>query len=336
MMAVESGLSMRTRALDTVVRCGLSMLGGRAPDVRLSTLIFHRVLPGLDPLFPGEMYSERFDSVCGWISRWFNVLPLDQAARRLDAGTLPPRALAITFDDGYADNHGIAAPILRRYGLSATFFVATGYLDGGRMFNDTVIEALRRTKLDKLDVSPLGLAGLGRLPLTTIAERRAAIDALIGAVKYLEPGVRQRTVDELARLARVESPTDLMMTRDQVRSLAVGGMQVGAHTRSHPILARLSPGEAKAEILGGKADLEGIMGREVDLFAYPNGRPGVDYTADSVQVVKSMGFAAAVSTNWGVARKGCDLFQLPRFTPWDRGALGFALRSMRNLRVVPQ
>ena len=97
MMAVESGFSMRTRVLDTAVRGGLSILGGRAPDVGLSTLIFHRVLPRIDPLFPGEMYSERFDHVCGWISRWFNVLPLDQAARRLDAGTLPPRALAARY-----------------------------------------------------------------------------------------------------------------------------------------------------------------------------------------------------------------------------------------------
>jgi peptidoglycan/xylan/chitin deacetylase (PgdA/CDA1 family) len=321
---------------DPTIRAALEILGGRASRGRLSTLIFHRVLPAPDPLFPGEMHRDRFEQVCSWVANWFNVLPLEQAVRLLDEGDLPSRAMAITFDDGYADNHEFAAPILRRHGLNATFFIATGYLDGGRMFNDTVIEAVRRTKLQSLDVSGLGLAGLGAMPLATIAQRRAGIDKLIAALKYLEPEVRQRVADELTRLAGVVPPTDLMMTRAQVRSLVDGGMQAGAHTRSHPILARLSADQATAEIQGGKADLEEIVGREVALFAYPNGQPGIDYTAESVDAAKAAGFSAAVSTAWGVARKGCDLFQLPRFTPWDRGALGFALRSMRNMRVLPQ
>jgi peptidoglycan/xylan/chitin deacetylase (PgdA/CDA1 family) len=323
----------RSALFDPAIRAALNVVGGRGHSGRLSTLIFHRVLPEPDPLFPGEMHRERFESVCSWVANWFNVLPLEQAIRRMVEGSLPRRALAITFDDGYADNHDIAAPILLRHGLSATFFIATGFLDGGRMFNDTVIDAVRRTKHESIDVASLELGGLNLLPLATIEQRRLAIEKLIAAVKYIEPGHRQRLVDELALIAGAgPAATDLMMTCAQVRSLFDNGMQIGAHTRNHPILARMSAAQAKAEIQSGKADLEEIIEDKVALFAYPNGQPDVDYTADSISAVRAAGFVAAMSTTWGVSRKGDDLFQLPRFTPWDRGPLGFALRSIRNFR----
>ena len=75
------------------------------------------------------------------VRRHFNVIPLIQAVERLQSGVLPARALAITFDDGYANNEQIAAPILKKLGLPATFFIATAYLDGGRMFNDSIVAA---------------------------------------------------------------------------------------------------------------------------------------------------------------------------------------------------
>ena len=73
------------------------------PQARLSVLIFHRVMPEPDPLFPDEMHARRFNEVCGWIKSWFNVLPLDQAVARMASGILPARAACITFDDGHTD-----------------------------------------------------------------------------------------------------------------------------------------------------------------------------------------------------------------------------------------
>src|SRR3990167_7749886 len=99
----------------------MSPAGAKA---RLSILIFHRVLPEPDPLFPQEMHARQFDAVCGWLAHWFNILPLDRAVQLLDTGTLPARAACITFDDGYADNHDVALPILLHHGLNATFFIA--------------------------------------------------------------------------------------------------------------------------------------------------------------------------------------------------------------------
>ncbi|TWI63020.1 polysaccharide deacetylase [Pseudoduganella lurida] len=298
----------------------------------LSILIYHRVLPQPDPLFPAEVDAAAFSAQLGMLKACCTVLPLPEAVRCMKAGTLPPRAAAITFDDGYADNATVALPILRRHGLHATFFVATGFLDGGRMWNDSVYEVVRRAPHDVLDASMLGL---GTHPLHTLADRRRAIPALIGQLKYLPLAERHDKVARLVALAGVPLPDDLMMTTAQVQGLHAAGMAIGAHTINHPILARLSDAAARDEIAHGKLALEDLVGAPVTLLAYPNGRPGEDYDARHVAMARELRFEGAVSTSWG-SRRRPDLFQLPRFTPWDRSPLRFALRLARNLATKAQ
>jgi peptidoglycan/xylan/chitin deacetylase (PgdA/CDA1 family) len=311
-----------------MIRLAMSAFSPRGSRARLTVLIFHRVLPESDPLFPGELDARSFAEFMTLIGSWFNVLPLGEAIDRLERGGLPARPLAITFDDGYRDNFTVALPILRERRLPATFFVATGFLDGGRMFNDTIIEAVRRYRGDALDLSrsQLGVHSTG-----TIEARRTAIEALIARLKYLPPPLRLEASQGIAEAAGVALPDDLMMTSDQVRGLRSAGMAVGAHTHTHPILVRLAPDEARAEIATGKAYLEEILGEPVRLFAYPNGKPNADYSEAHVRMVREAGFRGAVSTAWGAARSGCDVFQLPRFTPWGSTPTRLAARFARNL-----
>lgn len=307
------------------------LLSPAGSNARLQVLIFHRVLPRQDPLFPDEMFVSRFDSVCDWLANWLEVLPLDQAVRQLQDGRLPARAACITFDDGYADNCQVALPILQRHGLVASFFVSTGFIDGGRMWNDSIIEAVRACKKDVLDLDGLGL---GHFPLDTLDMRRAAIPALIEQIKYRPVDERLALVASLAATAEVELPDDLMLTSDEVRALHDAGMQIGAHTVSHPILARLSDQHARQEICDSKSHLESLLGTRVGLFAYPNGKPGEDYAPRTVELVRELGFDAAVSTEWGTSRLGDDIFQLRRFSPWDSGKLRYGARLLRNLRAA--
>lgn len=285
----------------------------------------------MDPLFPGEQYASRFDEVLRWVGHWFRVLPLDDALARLGSGTLPSRAAAITFDDGYADNATQALPLLQRHGMSATFFIATSFLNGGRMWNDSIIESVRLSKKGSLDLRD---AGLGLHPLDSVGQRQAAIESLIGHIKYLDADARLIAVAQVERQAEVRLPTDLMMTDIQVRQLRDAGMQIGAHTCSHPILARLPDAVARQEITDGKAALESIVESPVTLFAYPNGKPHKDYLAAHTRMVKEAGFIAAVSTAHGVSTSASDLYQLPRFTPWNRGRMRFGLSLVANLRHV--
>lgn len=314
-----------------LARAALGLLAPGGARAKLSILIFHRVLPRRDELHDDIPDTQAFELTMSWVARWFNVMPLDAAVDALQQRRLPPRAAAITFDDGYADNLTVAVPVLRRHGLCATFFIATGYLDGGRMWNDTVAEALRRCPAPQLDLSDLGL---GVLPLQDWRARRRALVAVLRAAKYLPQQQRQQTVDAIAVRAGQVLPDDLMLTTPQLRALRDAGMQIGAHTVTHPILTRLQPAQARDEIVASRRDLEQRLQQPVTLFAYPNGSPGTDYDATHAAMVKDAGLAAAFSTAAGAARTGDDPFQLPRFTPWDRTAPRFALRMGRNLGVV--
>ncbi len=303
----------------------VSPAGRRA---RLTILIFHRVLATPDPLEPGEPDVARFGEILDWVGASFNLLPLDEAAARLQTRDLPARAAAITFDDGYADNLHNACPALKARGMSATFFIATGFLDGGIMWNDVVAESLRATTLPALDLRGLGL---GSVATATPGDKRAAKPQILGKLKYLPAADRLAAVTQVREAAAVPAlPADLMLSSDELRRLAASGMQIGAHTCSHPILSRIDDGQARREIEHGKAAVEAVIGRPVTLFAYPNGKPGVDYDARHVAMVRAAGFAAAVSTSPGSCGAGADPLQLPRFTPWDLDRTRFGVRLLRN------
>ncbi len=293
----------------------------------VSILIYHRVVPEPDPLMPEHIDAGAFDRQLAVLDRWFKVMPLRDVVRGLCNGTLPVRAASLTFDDGYADNVAVALPILRKRGLPATFFVATGFLRGETMWNDRVIEAVRRARGGTLDAR---CVGLGALSISTIEQRRRAIEGLLAALKYRLVDDRHLCVGQLTARTGSEPLPGMMMTTAQLRYLHASGMEIGAHTVNHPILANLDAEHARIEVRESKLRLEEILGKSVTLFAYPNGKPRVDYGLEHVAMVRELGFEAAVSTAWGVANAGSDRFQLPRFTPWDRTPGRCLLRLMHN------
>jgi peptidoglycan/xylan/chitin deacetylase (PgdA/CDA1 family) len=108
-----------------------------------------------------------------------------------------------------------------------------------------------------------------------------------------------------------------MMTEAQVRHLHSASMNVGAHTVRHPILKQLAPEEAESEIALSKSTLEALIDAPVRHLAYPNGVPDRDFDFRHAVIARRLGFDAAFTTAKGVARTGDDLYQLPRFTPWE-------------------
>jgi peptidoglycan/xylan/chitin deacetylase (PgdA/CDA1 family) len=297
---------------------------------RLSILIYHRVLPEHDAMCPGEPTVEAFEWQMRVLRNYFNPLPLVEGVERLHSDTLPDRAVCVTFDDGYADNELHALPVLKRYAIPATVFISTGFLNGGRMWNDSIVETLRNIKEETLDLRELDL---GCFRLETMAQRLACVESIIGRIKHLDPEIRMSLVRQIEKHV-TDLPNDLMLTDGQVKSLARNGVSIGAHTVSHPILSSVSDEIARREIQTSKTYLEELIQDRVEAFAYPNGKPDMDYSARHADMVKAMGFKAAVSTHWGVSTKLSDRFQLPRFTPWDRQELKFAIRLLSNYRRI--
>jgi len=100
-------------------------------------------------------------------------------------------------------------------------------------------------------------------------------------------------------------------------------MGIGGHTHTHPILANLDKEELREELAKNKQILERIVSSKLNLFAYPNGKQGVDFRDDQVQEIDRAGYSSAVTTEMGTASKNTCLLTLPRFTPWHKTSLRY-------------
>lgn len=299
-------------------------------DPRLSILMYHRVLPTSSLLFPEEIDADRFESQMRYLANNFSVMPLLEAVRRLRNGSLPPRSVSITFDDGYADNLTIALPIMEKYGLTATVFVATAYIDGGCMFNDAIAEVVTRTTCRVLNLQELGLECYNT---DSNEHRRESIKEIRKKARFYPPEEREKLVRLISRIAQVSSlPSDLMLTKAQVVELSRRGIEIGGHTVSHPVLTSIDDNRAQAEITIGKQELENWIDKPLRCFAYPNGVPGRDFTDRHAAIVQELGFDLAVTTANGIANKLSNPYQLPRFVPWGDSMLKFGARMVYESR----
>jgi len=300
---------------------------GLGKNKKLFILIFHRVLDEPDYMRPGEVDKSRFTWQMSLLGKYFNVLPLADALEKMQSNSLPARAVCITFDDGYSDNYLNALPILKQFQLSATFFIASGYLNGGRMWNDTIIEALRQYTGLTLDLTKIQL---GIFNTSTKEEKAKTASQIILEIKHLSPEIRAEYTGYISSFVQ-ELPNNLMLTDEQLIKLHRSGMEIGGHTVTHPIMAKMPVEKVQQEIDGNQQRLESLLETHIRFFAYPNGKPGSDYLPEQVQLIEDAGYLGAVSTQWGVATKNSDLFQLPRFTPWDNSPVRFMLRMIKQL-----
>jgi peptidoglycan/xylan/chitin deacetylase (PgdA/CDA1 family) len=295
---------------------------------RLCILNYHHILGSPDPLFDEEMDVDTFRWQMTLLAKCFNVISLSDAMGAMASGTMPPRAVCITFDDGYRSTHDIALPILRELDLPATVFVSTAFIDAGNMWNEKIREAVR-----SLPDGPLELAGSGVSPrsITSLDDRRLAIEELTQVAKYIPPPDRLALTRQLETLAGGVSGEGLMLTSEMIRTMARQGIEVGAHTVSHPILCSLDDNMARYEIEQCKRDLEAIIAQPVRYFAYPNGKTGLDFDARHAKMAQQAGYEAAFTTEMGAATARHDRFQIPRNGPWDARPMPFVLRLLRWL-----
>ena len=292
---------------------------------RLAILFYHRVLAQPDPMYPGVPDVDEFARHMTALRDSFNVVGLADGVAMLAEERLPPRAVAITFDDGFADNYHVAFPVLRRLRLDATVFIATDYLDGGCMFNDAVIEACRHAPLDRWRT---GIAEIGDIEIGAEQRRAVVAGELVRRIRYRDPVLREDYAERLLNSGGARPLSNLMMTSEQVVELDKGGIEIGAHTASHPILARLGATDAEREIVTGRETLAQLTADPIRLFAFPNGKPGTDFTPRDVETIRRLGFKGAVTTAWGVPDRTASRFELPRIGCWGETPKRFSLRLL--------
>ena len=288
-----------------------------------SILPYHRVNDDRDPFFPA-VPTAVFEQQMTHVARTAHVMPLEELVTRQARGALPRNALAITFDDGYRDNLVHAAPILRRLGLPATVFVATGFIGTAETpWWDRLALALKETSAVTF-TAPWG----HRFPLDSPAARLNALQTVQEHLKGLWDDERQQCL--AACLEGLGAPDaarfrNLMLTWEDVRALGELGIGIGAHTVNHVILSRVSAERARSEILGSREMVEAGCGVVPRAFAYPNGRPA-DYTEAVLGIVRDAGFTCAVTTRFGLNTPATSPWELRRGGPWEEDAPTFALK----------
>lgn len=306
---------------DRIAPCGTG-------DGRLCIVNYHRILETADPLLDSEPDIQTFHWQMQLLAEGFNVMPLHEAVMAMPRGRMPPRAVCITFDDGYRSTYDLALPVLKEFGLPATVFVTTGHMDKDNMWNDRILDAIRCCVAGPIDLTSLRQ---GVHYVDTDRDRKRLADQLTSAVKYLPPAERLDIIENFERLIGRAPSHRLMLTGQMVRDLASQGVEIGGHTISHPILTTISEQAARHEIVGGKENLEAVIRQPLRLFAYPNGKAGVDFDERHVQMVKDAGFVAAFTTASGAASMRNDRYQLPRSRPWDTTPVMFSARLLHWL-----
>jgi peptidoglycan/xylan/chitin deacetylase (PgdA/CDA1 family) len=272
-------------------------------------------------------------------------VPLMEFVRNLTASTLHASTVAVTFDDGYADNLFAAKPRLAAADVPATIFLATGFLDlqeefwwdelarlfllgdGPRSFELTVRGHTMHFDFDA-DL-PAGDTEGWRAWSAPVTRRQAAYVAVWDSLRHLKEEQRETLMIEVrSKMSKRDRPpgSGRPMTRAEVGALLTDGLvTIGAHTVSHPLLTREQTEIRHFEILESKAVCEALSGGPVAAFAYPYG----DLDAEVRAAVMDAGFACGCATTNGPVTAASDIFALPRMQvlDWDGEALERALRS---------
>lgn len=280
-------------------------------------LLYHRVNPDDDPLFPSTAVTA-FDAQMQYLARTFRVLPLIEIIERIQQGRgLEPLTIAVTFDDGYRDNYTHAHPILKKYCLPATLFVATGFTGSNRlMWNDQLAWAVRSTDQERLCVSVAGREWA--LPLETREEKITSLNTVLEYLKTCSDDHKVELLDDLIAELQVEKASHdrLMLNWDELRFMSREGWDIGSHTMSHPILTRIELSAVAEELQSSKRLIEQELQRPASLFAYPNGKR-MDYNQNIKVAAKNAGYVAAVTTLRGINRSDPDFFELRRWSVWE-------------------
>jgi peptidoglycan/xylan/chitin deacetylase (PgdA/CDA1 family) len=292
----------------------LSALRAVRPSNRLAILRYHAICgpEGYTYASPDLCISpEAFEAHAGYLAANYKVLSLPDAVKAFRHGrAVPANAVAITFDDGYADNLA-AARTLARHGLTATFYITAGCLADGEPFWPSelryLIGAIRDERL-RLKAAGQAL----ELDLTTEDARAAAVRRLTKAFKGHPIPVREELRAQLrARASGVEMP-GIMLTWDEVREMHALGMTIGSHTMTHPNLPNAGLAAARQELVASRARLEAEVGVPVTMFSYPNGGAERYLTPLVQEIVREVGYEAATTSRNAFASRASDLYALER------------------------
>lgn len=313
--------SPRALALKALRVAGFAALAEALTQRDLRILCYHGFSLRDEHVFRPRLFNtaEELERRLAYLQRGrYNVLPLDEALRRARAGTLPPRSVAITIDDGFYGTLSIAAPMLQAFGMPSTLYLATYHVVHQLpIFNLTAAYLLWRSTREVVDLSGLGMSGLSetriRLRAMAAADREALAGSIIAHAETMSREERTRLLATLAWETGV-SLEDIERERlfhlvsvDEAREIQKYGVSLDLHTHRHR-----SSGErvlVQRDLIANQAVLELITGRRHTHFCYPSGR--VDLWQDAW--LRDLGIESATTCHPGFVRADAPAYHLGRF-----------------------
>jgi peptidoglycan/xylan/chitin deacetylase (PgdA/CDA1 family) len=315
-------------------------------------LSYHRIADAAPDPWNVAVSPAHFEEHLEVIRRFGQPIRLSQLTNRLEEGKSVKGTVALTFDDGYADNYSNAYPLLKKYDIPVTIFVVSGAIDARRAFWWEELSALLLRPSCLPAVLELPIRGnIHRIELADAAVHSEAdrqrdmtfsiwhakpgtrlhfhreLWALLQQLTAAEQAVALAHLQEWASLSGTAPVQPLTMSAQQVRQLAAEGLvDIGGHTATHARLPCHDEDYQRNEVETDKATLEEIIGMPVTSFAYPHG----DHCPTTLRLVQAAGYERACSGAWGRVRSRTNPFLLPRYEVSNCDGKQFARRFFRQ------
>jgi peptidoglycan/xylan/chitin deacetylase (PgdA/CDA1 family) len=301
---------MRQAAAGLLRAAGAFAVFRLANRQKILILTYHRFsIDDVEEMTPASVFAGQLE----YVRSHYTIVPLSAVERHLtQGGRLPYLPAAITIDDGYRDAYDVAFPILRRYGVPATLFAVTDFVDRkGWLWTDKLRFVALQTKATRL-TARIGGAVIDAA-LNGPASRQAAATRINLALKSEPDHTKEQVIARISTEAGVAMPVLPPAECSaagwrELREMADSGVEIGSHTVTHPILLRVDGDRLAHELTASKRRLEAMLGREVTSFCYPNG----DTNSIVRTAVEQAGYRLAVTTEAGLNDKETDPLSLRR------------------------
>jgi len=285
--------------------------------------------------------SHAFVQQLDYLTDHYEIVPLSYIGERLARGErLPANIAAITIDDGYSDAYDIAFPLLRERRLPATIFVVTDFVDRRHwLWTDKLRYLVTHTRATTIE----GTLNDHEFCIEFNPDDSVfcAADKVNSLLKTVPNDEKEMAIGRMAAAFGVELPAAPprqfeSVTWDQIREMSAAGLEIGSHTATHPILPNVDIAHVRRELAESRRRIGAEIGREVDLFCYPNG----DYNDDIVREVERAGYRCAVTVEDGLNDEGSHPLRLKRIhADYDlphfiQSTSGFAALKFALLRTL--
>jgi len=281
------------------------------PMPRLEILSFHRILADNESYFipPMSLAAATFKRLMQNLSRSFKIMELSDAVALLKSDALRHNTLALTFDDGYCDNHDIAKEFLLAAGIPATFFVPVNQIDSGKPFWWDYVKYIS-------DRERTGFMKWVQAYFSSVQHHLSLSQDITSLpirklVQYMNGQSHSSRISFLQSLEKAFGPYEgpqLLMGWHDIQDLCANGFSIGSHTLAHEPLTDLDPDAARSEIINSRSVLAERLGIPIQGFCYPRGA----FSPSISKMVADAGYAYAVTTSYATNRTFADSFALSR------------------------